>query len=542
MVLKMIRKYRYFLAALLMTIVSVLLFNTVFNPYFESNDDNIMAFISQNAYGRRADQLYFVNILAGRIIAGLQSVLINVNCYTMLQYILAVVSVFIIVYWIIRNFHRLGVVISLSFIAGFGFECLVRFQFTKETGMITAAGIILLISDMEFFGKKSLPKAVGAFLIIAGSLFRFSSALMIAGLMSPACIDWLITDHDKKKIRSILIFWGIIASAVFLLKFYDLQYYKSDEAWNRYTTEYQNTYSPLIDFGFPAKLPAGVSGDDISFFKYWNFADPDIFNMQYASALLAERTQQPITFSGIAGMLIKLIWGFMNEITFRTLCAVAALCFALKHKRFRTVLFSAGIAAAFEIYMYYCGRYLLNRVDMVVWLALVLVILYNSTNEPASDCKIAYAALALSVIIMLPNFRTYYANVSKSEGVFVSSEMKDFYQKILSDKKHLYLSDGMTNYMNEAYGMWDVIPEGALSNYYSLGDWLYTSPTSDAVLKSYAVTNPFRDAVNNPDIYFVEGKDVSSVLKYIRRHYAPQAGAVKIGSEAGMTVYRFVSE
>ena len=81
-----------------------------------------------------------------------------------------------------------------------------------------------------------------------------------------------------------------------------------------------------------------------------------------------------------------------------------------------------------------------------------------------------------------------------------------------------------------------------MSNYSPLGDWIANTPLSIKVLSYYDIVNPYKDMVNNPKAYFIGSKDgLDPVLNYIRKHYYPDAQAIKEKQIGPYEVYSLVS-
>jgi hypothetical protein len=91
--------------------------------------------------------------------------------------------------------------------------------------------------------------------------------------------------------------------------------------------------------------------------------------------------------------------------------------------------------------------------------------------------------------------------------------------------------------------VFEIYPVGYQDNSISLGGWGTYMVPNLRIWENFNVTNPYRDLVDNPELYFVcKPKILEERLEYIRRHYAPEAQAqcVKI-VEDKYYIYRVVT-
>ena len=113
----------------------------------------------------------------------------NINCYTVINYLLIWLSFCIIIYFLANHDKAVYGLSSVILLMGFGFEYYVKFQFTKNAGLYTIAGIILITEVLKGTIKRKSPAMIMAgFLIIAGSFARFEAAGMAAFIMFPYII------------------------------------------------------------------------------------------------------------------------------------------------------------------------------------------------------------------------------------------------------------------------------------------------------------------------------------------------------------------
>lgn len=114
----------------------------------------------------------------------------------------------------------------------------------------------------------------------------------------------------------------------------------------------------------------------------------------------------------------------------------------------------------------------------------------------------------------------------------------------LVDDGHLMLSD--VSMLNTAFYMYQpvfrqAIPESA-DKIVTMGGW-HITPTIVSNLSHYGIRNPYKDAVNNPDVYMITGE--IDLLLSCMREYTPNAEATLIeplSSQTGLLIYSITAD
>ena len=57
------------------------------------------------------------------------------------------------------------------------------------------------------------------------------------------------------------------------------------------------------------------------------------------------------------------------------------------------------------------------------------------------------------------------------------------------------------------------------------------------MLESWGITNPYRDMIDNPDVYRIDG-DIKLTLRYLQTYYDENVTATLVKKVGGLKVYR----
>ncbi len=124
----------------------------------------------------------------------------------------------------------------------------------------------------------------------------------------------------------------------------------------------------------------------------------------------------------------------------------------------------------------------------------------------------------------------------------LTKETESLFSLLNSDKSKLYLAQ--TFAIDNPSGLWYVPKFGSKENVYGLGGWGTMLPVREKNLYSHNIRNPYRDSVNNGDVYFIckSTQNIDASVSYIRRHYAADAVSqlVKVTGN-GYQVFRILS-
>lgn len=194
-----------------------------------------------------------------------------------------------------------------------------------------------------------------------------------------------------------------------------------------------------------------------------------------------------------------------------------------------------------NFYFFYVERYLQYRVDVTIWMAETVLIAYlmgNCLKKPIYS----YPGIICGFvgILAIVNIDILSKNITYDDSG--TEKYKEFYSELAQDTENLYLSDVPTDGTIKAYPLLTRVNKGSLKNFCLLGGWGTNMPDLKELLIHYNITNPFREAVDNKQVYLIDNADVNQKMQYIREHYNKNAQAVLVKQYDGFNIYRIVSD
>lgn len=545
--LKSEKKISKLIISFLLSFVFVILVGV---PVYETNDDQGMTFLALGTYDGYDEHLVFVNTIIGFVIKGLMTVVPSISWYPVLEAFIIFVSIWIIVYEIISisKIQFLKITLLSLFFLGFGVSFWYSLQFTEVAGMSTISGTILLVNSWK---KKNENWVIGMFigglLMLVGACYRFECFEISLGSMS---IFLLYRFLNKTVSIHSLILVGHLALIVIIsfgLKHWNNSYYQGDSEWNYYS-QFNYYRAMLTDYGFPdykenedVYKSLNISEEDLNMFFGWNFADPDIFNLDSAKTIVAAKAEKNIDIPKLISLFFKqnvlqhTNYAFMITIIY-TMLLVLVLC---KNQRI-WLLFEIIIFLLFQFYLYAQGRYMMQRVDICIGLAIFLTnvfIIFDYAIELDIEAKFWLGSMTVITCICY----LAWGNIPKLNVV----NRLDYELIREADENHLYLDPIFGNNIEQGYESifkQKINHEYSMKNDYLLGGWGTYLPVQLVILDNYNIKNPFRDVINNPRVYLTGDGTLNTILGYIQRHYDENAYAVNVKNYGGYYVYYILSK
>jgi hypothetical protein len=515
---------------------------------YETNDDPGMAGIIYGVYGSSDAHAVFINYFWAWILKSFAQMMPGIPVYPIAMDIGFVVSFIAICYVLLKKNWGWGLFYSIIILGAFAFECYHSVQFTKVAACLAVAGVLLLAEGHWF---------VSVIYLLVGSMWRYEIFLGVLPLIGGYGIFKLLRACKNREYPFAwkLIGWGIGAVAVCLFfHLADSRIYQSDPDWKEYV-EFNQSRAELMDYGFPdyyaneeALNALGVGFSDYYLYSNWDFADPDRFTTDRIQQMIALREEKVFSLDVVkaflkeflvAALYYKWIWCMLLAMT-------VALCETRKNCGW--VVYCLVVLLGIECYLYWQGRFLVNRVDTGLFLAgtvlLAGVAMENGKAEHwLSPPRMAVAVVLTSILLQIPYLHSLH---STGEGADqVKAEEQSITGNMSEDKEHLYLISELhgSEMYTLAYGIWDRMPTGLRSNSYLLGGWGCFSPTTDDVLDAYNITNPFRDCVD-AEVYLVDtdSSHVGAVISYIQSYYNQDANAVQVKQIGWYPIYKIVTK
>ena len=538
--------------AFLMNSVILVSLLVLFRPVAETNDDMALAMFANGARGFYDAHLIYSNYLLGCILAGLYRVAGSVVWAFVLQYFVLFCSFTAIAYVMLcRLKNQIAIWLSAVVIYFFAYEGYVHLQFTKTAGIATAAGVFLLFYVIE--SEKTFRKAwiAGYLLTCAGFMYRMQQFLVVFALMSGIGVFWLfnVIRDRRGRIRPMLLRCaGVFAGLAILiggLFAADRLAYRS-QGWQEYF-EYNKQLTELIDYGFPdyrenrsTYKELGINRNAYLLYRRWNYADTEKFTPEIMRSLVERKPEKHMSLQTIKDFLLEVPPGFLKRFCFWCFLLVfAGWLFWGIHtgNAFAALIYEILLLGAVYLYLYYLGRYLYNRVDVGLWIAAILLLLWMfRPGDSSFTNKLGLLAflpvLCLTQAVWKDSWR--WNTEPKAQRM---QEMRTVLTDIYEDTEHIYLAKSGTISYSACYDVFEAMPVGIAQNVFSLGGWPTLTPWYFEKLESAGIDNPYRDMIGNDKVYLID-QDIDSTLKYLRKYYDKTVRANLIRECSGYGTYQ----
>ncbi|MDO4345661.1 MAG: hypothetical protein Q4C50_12775 [Eubacteriales bacterium] len=523
----------------------------VFRPGYETNDDMGLNCIVNGTKGSFDAHMVHCKYLFGLILSGLYRMWQSVPWHAIGQYALLFISFTLVTLVVLRRQKgKWTAWISAAALIFFAYEGYIRLQYTKTAGIITAAGILVMFYAVE--GEKIRKRYLAAGVILAcfGFMYRAQQFFAVAALMTPIGLYQLLelknAEKGKRlpKILSYVKAFGLLLFCVALLYGTDRMAYRSPQ-WQEYE-EYNWARTLLFDYGFPdysenreeyEKL--GIDENAYKLIRGWNYFDTEKFTLPVMKELISLRKEKQVNAGFFVRFVKKVVLKFPTITAFGiTLVLILYWLLFSRHgyQDLLTALYTAFLVLALYLFLFYQGRYLYNRVDVSIWMAVSLAVLWvYRPGERRLEGWCVPVALAAACFCISFSCGKYLRTNTSSEKKMVQE--RQAIEAVMEDKEHLYLAKSGELSFAKSYGVFETPPFGSGDNIMPLGGWTAHTPLYRSVMEKYGIVNPYRDMIGNETVYLVDN-NIEVTMQYIHTYYDPDAEAVLVKEIGGHTVYQ----
>lgn len=543
--------------ALLINIIILITLMIIYKPLYETNDDMGIISLVNGMKGVYDTHLVFINRLIGFLLAFLYKINANIIWYALLQYLLLYLAFVSVTYVFLNKFKDCSIIpIVILFVYFFAYEGYIHLQFTKTAGIVSIAGGTLLFWALF---QKDIHKpsfVCGWLLALLGSFYRIDQFWCEIALLTGLGVFFLfnLKQFDKKvriqRLCICLLSFGILAGTAFGAHKIDRYIYDLSDEWNYYM-DYQLARAELLDHGFPdyetnkeAYEAVGIDKITYKLFDGWTHQDPEKITVDIMESIVTLKKGKTIDSSFFISYMKEMAKGVWTITSFG-FCLLLGILWLFRGDRsvgaVVALMYEMGIVALLYLYLFYQDRYLRNRVDVGIWMAVAIMLIWIlDTGKEVIPAMMTIATLVIVVAFTSYRWRDdWRINQRDVEESFQQEKM--VVEEIAEDKEHLYLSKAFTISHAKAYGIFESIPVGVADNVFPLGGWTAQSEPYMNVLEKYGVDNPFRDVINNDKIYLID-RDIDSTMEYINTWYDENAEAVYQRNIGKHSVYKIVSE
>lgn len=550
------QKYRKISVVLISNLLILGAMAAFMRPSFETNDDIVFAELGSGLRGVKDAHLVFQNYGLGMIYRLLYGVTGRLPWYTIVQYMILFAAFTVVTYVLISRLGEIsGLCLFVILACGFGYEGYIHLQFTKTAGIAAAAAVFLLLYLLEQEKYSWWGIAGGILLVVIAYMYREDQFWASCGLMAGAGLLFLfdLRKYRNKKLRRLgicVLTFGVLLLSVFGVDRWDSSKYRSAE-WKEYQ-EFNQLRSELLDYGFPdydsnqeIYEELGISREAYELYKSWNFNDTEKFDTEVMKKLVDLKQKRPLTIRTVTAFIRRFPSDLLRMPMFYFF-AVFALLWILCGKKdvcsVISVLAECLLLVAVYFYLYYQGRYMVNRVDVGLWFSACLVMLWIFSSGEVRYMNTKVSVLLCMICVALGQFMMYTDwRLATSSIPEARVSQRAVLETIGTDKEHTYLAkSGMLSEI-VCYGSFDRMPENLLDNVYWFGGWECRTPGYTRAMEVHGIINPYRDVVNNENIYLVDD-NIDLTLKYIRQYYAENAEAVFVKTIGNVDVYQITDD
>lgn len=515
---------------------------------YDTNDDTIMASLSYGYYGVPEEKLIYIHPLLGTFMAALQRTMPAFPWYYLVELGILGLSITALYWMVLRRKEIKQVLPELAVLTVLLVQTMLfRLQYTKIAGCASAAGMLLMFQAAEdrrrWWGY--LP---GILLSLLGFCLRDTAFAMVMIPMVGVGMQLLLRCRIKEEKRAgalALCFLSLFALCGLLIWNKNQSY--SDAQWQNYQ-KYNRLRTELMDYGFPDYSEnrslyesLGITEEDLTLYKSWDFGDPERFTVEKMQALCQAKKAAGFSLRELLSSAKASVRGLMSYDFSAGVLVAALLAFTFGgRKSLPLTLYELLALFGAETWMMYTGRGLRERVDgaLVISVCMVLLIICcRGTENKMSRRGCALLAAAI-VLCQVPDFLARKDDAM--ERYVGAAHLQAAFQVMSKDKDTFYFTrtdelppDRMPGRQGDF---------GYYSNIGTLGGWLTQSPYILERNAARGIKNPFRDMVNSDSIRLVSN-DVQPVLNYICRYYAPNARAIEVDSIRGeYAVWKIVAQ
>ena len=526
----------------------------ILRPGYETNDDISISMIANGAWGVRDMHVICQNYLLGKLYNLFYTVGHGmIPWYAILQYAFVFSALTTVTCVLFRRLQsEQAFLVNGILLLYFGYECYIRMQYTKTAGIMLGAGAFLLFCEME--KKKINRKAVvwGILLAVTGSLYRFEETAVCCVLVAGIGLYFLMNlkqwgEQKKKRLLTLLGVFGLTGILMVGCEILDQRLYASDPDWDAFM-QYNEYRSNLTDYSIPAFADfeeeykeMGISKTAYKIFRTGlNFYDPDVYSLDTLKKMDELRPRNNLSRALAENFLKEFPVGYVKITVFLGFLLLAFLwLFWRKSEKLVWLVVAYEILAMglIDFYLYYEGRYLENRVEVGMWFAISLVVIwFLDSAKMHLNRQLVLIALGCLLIANQSTWKSRWRGLSEQE-VRDQKYLREGFEDIVSvDPDGLYLAKlGTITYTG--YGMFSPVPEGTFENVVWYGGWEMGNPLWVDKMAEYHVTNPYRDLIDQEHVYIVDDK-INLTLKYIKEYYQKDVEAELVKESTYLKVYR----
>ena len=562
--------------ALGVNLMAMLAMTLIMRPSFETNDDIVFAEFGSGLRGVKTPRLVFQNYILGLVYRILYQITGRLPWYTIVQYAVLVAAFSAVTYVFMNRLKGYwGLYLSFIFLWVFGYESYIHIQFTKTAGIAAASAVLLLFHVVTSEKLCVWEAAAGILLGLTGFMYREDQFFASSALMAGIGIYFVLTlkkcfpKKEWKRFGLCAGIFGLLILSVFAADGTDSLMYR-DPQWQEYQ-KFNNLRSELLDYGFPdyesnkaLYQDLGISREAYELYRTWNFNDPDRFTIEVMEKLAEQKPEKILSGKAIHSFVKRFPGDVIRQKAFWVVLLLFVLWLFFGKKRYAAWFGLAGelcMLGGLNFYLYFQGRYLVNRVDVGLWFSVCLTMAWilgdsvKEREEAKERSKGKAGALSVPVIstekisgrrglvlctaALLISQSFWYDDwrITTREIPKARVSQRAVLETIGTDKEHVYLAKSGTVSEIVCYGPFDPMPENLLDNLYWFSGWECRTPGIVKEMQEHGIINPYKDMIGNKKVYLIDD-NIQLTLDYIRQNYDQNAEAVCVKPLGKVDLYQ----
>lgn len=537
---------------------------TLLAVMWETNDDLFMSKFVDGQLSEKTVYVPYVHIFLGMLLKALYSLFGDgFNWYSFCQYLALYLGFTAITWTLLRRFRLFPALVMTAVILGaFAVDCCQSMNFSKPGAVCVIGGMGLMLTAMERCEGRARRRllTLGVLLALVSMLWRWEEFGLCAVLTAAVCLRdvlGLLADSRGLPMKERLArLWSYLRPFAALALLAALLFGIFQLAWNlpgiAAYKRFDDTRSVLIDFEIPdyAEIPEvydelGMDENFVYLMKKWSFYDTERFTQEAMERIIeARRTlvhrKTPGEVLGV--FLNECLMGYTKDRPFAGFAFLLVLWLACGRRRGRdwaALLWLGAVFLGFYALFILNDRYLANRVDMGLFLAMAVVLSFLlDGGKLERDRLLLTAVLALSLFVTWRTNRIWSPYDSHNVLEDKSAE-RAVVEQLIADDEHLCLVK-VWAVDHVLYGPLETPPARYAEKLVLIGGWSMHHPVIDRLLADWDLENPWRDLIGREDVYLVD-HDIERSLAFLRRWYAPDAQAEliePISSQSDVKLYR----
>lgn len=552
------KAYKGIAYSVILNLLFFIPFLSLYTLHYEMPDNLTYAqFIAEGSY--TFDYMgFFVCAFYGLI----QKIIYPLNAFVFMHLFFCLASFVSITFVFLRKFNWIFATLATLLINAFyAVSHYGNISFTRDPALFCVAGFLLII---HFVDKKRwiLPVALGAFLIILGSMYRFlvfevSVLFAVAFVLGKSLNEFFATDKKERNIKKLFsvifekrrfIVAVLLVVVCFAFQFVsiaintstpDLEYYRE------YTYARQAVYDyPIPEYSECKEEYDKINFDenDIKMLREWYIDDEGAFTLENLKELkniqekyYSENKDYVDIIKNMVVTEIANVRGIGDKgVALFGFCIVLLPFFVIMKKRsyFIPLLFVGSVFAVY-LYLWNTGRIPPYRGVYMLWISAEVYLLYSFS---LSDTKQFFAniynkkktivTLLISAFVVLSSAMGFYLSITANytlptyNEVDSTAELKEYFESNKDKKFELSRACGLDTAENNVF----YIPERTSidEQSFSFINTYYRYENYTNHMKEFGTDNMYSNLLND-DVYFVcsvNNDHVQMMNDYLNKYYS----------------------